>query len=85
MFRGTYTIWFTIVHIRIRTFFACVAPDVVGVYNISGDNVYNFYNICFDTLVLKGSNWQYASIGSDYGLAPSRHQVIIWTTGGIIY
>ena len=26
-----------------------------------------------------GSNWQYVSIGSDNGLAPSRRQAIIWT------
>ena len=26
-----------------------------------------------------GSNWQYVSIGSDNGLAPSRRQAIIWS------
>ena len=28
-------------------------------------------------------NWQYTSIGSDNGLAPSRRQAIIWTSDGL--
>ena len=32
-----------------------------------------------------GSNWQYSSIGSDNGLAPTRWQVIIWTNGGLVH
>ena len=35
---------------------------------------YNFTEACFE-----GSNWQYASIGSDNGLAPKRRQAFIWT------
>ena len=27
-------------------------------------------------------NWQYSSIGSDNGLAPTMRQAIIWTNGG---
>ena len=26
--------------------------------------------------------WQYSTIGSDNGLAPTRHQAIIWTNDG---
>ena len=29
-----------------------------------------------------GFSWQYSSIGSDNGLAPTRRQAIIWTNGG---
>ena len=32
-----------------------------------------------------GSNWQYVSIGSDNGLAPSRRQAIIWTNVDPVY
>ena len=28
------------------------------------------------------SNWQYSSIVSDNGLAPTRRQAIIWSNGG---
>ena len=37
----------------------------------------NFTEVCS-----QGSNQQYASIGSDNGLAPSRRQAIIWTNDG---
>ena len=37
----------------------------------------NFTEVCF-----QGSNKQYSSNGSDYGLAPSRRQAIIWTNDG---
>ena len=30
----------------------------------------------------EGFNWQYSSISSDNGLAPTRRQVIIWTNDG---
>ena len=33
----------------------------------------------------QGSNWQYASIGSDNGLAPNRRQAIIWTNAGLVH
>ena len=32
-----------------------------------------------------GSNWQYVSIGSDNGLAPSRWQAIIWTNADPVH
>ena len=38
----------------------------------------NFTEICS-----QGSNWQYANIGSDNGLAPNRRQAIIWSNGGL--
>ena len=33
----------------------------------------------------QGSNQQYSSIGSDYGLALVRWQTIIWTNEGLVY
>ena len=30
----------------------------------------------------QGSNWQYSSIGSGKGLAPTRRQAIIWNNDG---
>ena len=38
---------------------------------------WNFIEVCS-----LWSNWQYSSIGSDIGLAPSRRQAIIWTNVG---
>ena len=35
--------------------------------------------------VIYGLYWQYAIMGSDNGLAPNRHQVIIWTNDGVVY
>ena len=35
---------------------------------------YDFTEVCSQR-----SNWQYSSMGSDNGLAPSRRQAIIWT------
>ena len=32
-----------------------------------------------------GSNWQYGSIDSDYGLAPTSRQAVIWTAVDIFY
>ena len=32
-----------------------------------------------------GSNWQYSSIGSDNGSAPTRRQAIIWTNADPVY
>ena len=32
-----------------------------------------------------GSNWQYGSIGSENGLAPSKRQAIIWAKVGLAY
>ena len=40
----------------------------------------NFNEICS-----LWSNSQYASIGSDNGLAPTRRQAIIWTNVGVLY
>ena len=40
----------------------------------------NFTEICFQE-----SNWQYASIGSDNGCTPSRHQVIILTNADPVH
>ena len=37
----------------------------------------------FTELCSQGSNWQYASIGSDNGLVPNRRQAIIWNNGGL--
>ena len=37
----------------------------------------NFTDVCF-----RGSNWQWASISSADGLAPTRRQAIIWTIDG---
>ena len=31
------------------------------------------------------SNWQYAGIGSDNDLAPTRWQAFIWTNDGLVY
>ena len=39
--------------------------------------LFKFTGVCY-----QGSNYQYSSIGSDNGLAPSRRQAIIWTNGG---
>ena len=39
--------------------------------------MYDFIEICF-----WGSNEQYSSIGSDYGMAPTMRQAIIWTNDG---
>ena len=36
--------------------------------------MFDFIEICY-----LGSDWQYATIGFDNGLAPSRQQAIIWT------
>ena len=36
----------------------------------------------FTEVCSQGSNWQYSSIGSDNGLAPTRRQAIIWTNTG---
>ena len=45
-------------------------------------------NICFDSnfteICSRGSNWQYASIGSDNGSVPNR-QAIIWTNDGLLF
>ena len=38
----------------------------------------------FTEVCSQGSNWQYPSIGSVNGLAPSRRQAIIWTNDGCI-
>ena len=35
--------------------------------------------------VPKGPNWQWASIGSGNGLAPTRRQAIIWTNAGPVH
>ena len=40
----------------------------------------NFIEVCS-----QGSNWQYASIGSDNGSAPNRRQAIIWTNDDLGY
>ena len=32
-----------------------------------------------------GSNWQYSSIGSDNGSAPTRRQAIIWTNADPVH
>ena len=40
----------------------------------------NFTEICSQR-----SNQQFASIGSDNGLAPNRRQAIIWTNDGLVY
>ena len=41
---------------------------------------WNFTEVCS-----QGSIEQYASIGSDNGLAPNRRQAIIWTNDGLIW
>ena len=33
----------------------------------------------------QGTNWQYASIGSNNGLALTTQQAIIWTNDGLVY
>ena len=43
-------------------------------------SIENFTEVCSQV-----SNWQYASIGSDNGLAPSRRQAIIWTNDDLGY
>ena len=40
----------------------------------------NFTEICS-----QGSNYHYANIGSDDGLAPNRRQAIIWNNAGLVY
>ena len=40
---------------------------------------YNFSEVCS-----WGFNEQYANIGSDNGLAPTRRQAIIWTNDGLV-
>ena len=48
---------------------------------LADDNfAYNFNEVCS-----WGSNQQYSSIGSDYGLVPTRRQAIIWTNDGWIF
>ena len=37
----------------------------------------------FHWICSQGSNWQYANIVSDNGLAPNRRQAIIWTNDGL--
>ena len=32
-----------------------------------------------------GSNWQFASIGSDNGFAQNRQQAIIWTSDSLVH
>ena len=44
-----------------------------------------YFNSNFTEICSQGSNYQYASTGSDYGLAPVRHQAFIWTKGGLVY
>ena len=39
---------------------------------------------CFIKICSLKSNWQYGSIGSDNGQAPSRWQAIIWTKDGLV-
>ena len=43
------------------------------------------FRLRFHEVYSQGSNWQYSSIGSGNGLAPSRRQAIIWTDDGIVY
>ena len=45
-------------------------------------NLLNFYSY-FAEIYSQGSNQQYASIGSDDGLALNRRQAIIWTNDGL--
>ena len=35
--------------------------------------------------MFQGSNYQYASVGSDNGLVPNTGQAIIWNKGGLVY
>ena len=41
-----------------------------------------YFDKIFIEICSPGSNWQYSSIGSDNGLAPTRRQTIIWTNDG---
>ena len=43
------------------------------------------FRLEFQCNLFQGSNWQYASTGSDNGLAPYRRQAIIWTNFGLVY
>ena len=44
-----------------------------------------FFHSIVSEICSHGSNYQYASIGSDDGLAPIRGQAIIWTNGDLVY
>ena len=45
----------------------------------------NNFNSNFIEVCCQGSNYQYASIGSENGLALNRQLAIIWTKGGLVY
>ena len=44
-----------------------------------------YFDSSFTEVCSQGSNWQYSSIGSDDGLAPTRRQAIIWTIADPIH
>ena len=44
-----------------------------------------YFDSIFTEVCSQGPNWQYSSIGSDDGLAPTRRQAIIWTNADPFY
>ena len=44
-----------------------------------------YFDSYFIEIYSQGSNFQYASIGSDNGMMLNKQQVIIWTKGGLVY
>ena len=51
---------------------------------IDNMNIWISNKISFEICSL-GSNWQYVSIGSDNGMAPSRWQAIVWTNADPVH
>ena len=59
-----------------------VADDISSAF--SWMKIFEF-RLKFHWIMFLTVNWQYGSIGSDDGLAPTRRQAIIWTNDGQVW